>query len=483
MSTIPAERAEGAGTTGSREGSGHPASIETRRIGLILSTMLLCLAAILLLQSARSCTARRDLEAARRVHRTGLVATSLSSGAASAGHAALLAASGASGVWEADGYCWPQPRGCPSGNAAWGEDVVAPFEEEWRVHTGREFFAGPALADGVLYIGCNDGFFRAIDCDNGAEVWRMQASCGFCGEACVDSATVYVGGQDGYLYALDRRTGSRVWSAGLGYHVFAGVALFADSLVATGNSAGSVAALERSTGEVVWSDSPGGVILGPAVCDSVIVFTSESGRVVAYDRAGQRLWSVSCQGVASAPSIAGGRVFVGFSDGSVRCFDMVSGEQVWARDLTSAPLRAVLSRPAIMDDHLFLGTCDSRLVCLGTNDGELLWELHFENWMQVPPAVAETLLYIPGDDQRLHVIDWREGTKLDSLEIGGYAGSPPLLVGNRIYLGTAMGDLMALGGSIPLPPDTVPSTAGSGELAQPGDSLAGGEGADGTRQQ
>jgi outer membrane protein assembly factor BamB len=342
---------------------------------------------------------------------------------------------------------WSQPRNSPEGSGFWGPDVSAPFDTLWRIHTGLEFFAAPALLRDVLYFGGNDGRFRAVNASTGTEIWGYATACGLSGEAAVDSERVYFGGQDGYLYALDRRTGALDWSAGLGYSVFSGVGLLGDSLVLAGNSEGSIAALDAEDGTVVWHDAPGGIILGPAIAETLAVFTSENGIVAAYSTSGERLWSRDFQGVASPPSISGGAVFAGFSDGFLRRLSLADGSAVWETDIGPGAGRCSISRPVIRHGRVLAGTCDNRIVCLDASDGTEVWTARLENWLQVPPSVGDSTIYASCDDQRLHVIDLDDGTEILALELGGYSGSAPLVANGVVFLGTAEGDFFAFRGT------------------------------------
>lgn len=353
-------------------------------------------------------------------------------------------------------FLWTQPRGTSGGNAAWGAAVLAPFDTLWRLDTGFEFFSAPAISANRIYVGCNDGRFRCIDATSGSTLWSYGITCGMCGEAAVDSQRVYFGGQDGYVYALGRDSGNLDWSAGLGYHVFADVAILADTLILTGNSFGQVAALNSSDGTVVWDQTPGGLVLGPCVVDSLVIFSTEDGVIAVYDVSGDQVWKRDFSAQASAPSATPDAVFAGFSDGVVRRMDLHSGETVWETDLTSTSSRTVLSRPVLVDSVLLVGSCDSRLVLLDAADGTVKWETGFENWIQVPPVVADSVVYVTGDDQRLHLLDLETGSLLDSLEIGGYSGTAPLYLDGVIVFGTASGELFALRGTLPEPPEPPP---------------------------
>ncbi len=346
---------------------------------------------------------------------------------------------------------WLQARALSTGNAGWGLDIVAPFNKLWHIRSnaGREFFSSPALVDGVLYFGCNDGNLRAVDALNGSVKWTFGTACGICGEPAVDSETVYFGGQDGVIYALDRFSGSKRWSAGLGYHVFCNTAVLSDTLIVTGNSMGKVCALNARNGEPVWDDEIGGIVLGPVIVDSMAVFSTEGGNIVAFDPAGNQLWARDYSNQASPPSADSTGVYAGFSNGVVRKFSLNDGHVLWETDIVSSPSRCVLARPVIVRDVVLAGTNDGQLVSLATSDGTVLWRQDFDNWIQLPPAVGQDMVYMACDDQRLHIVDLDTGVKLDSLEMDGYSGTAPLLVNGILYFGNTSGDFVALGGTVP----------------------------------
>ncbi len=344
---------------------------------------------------------------------------------------------------------WTQARGSASGNAFWGPDVVAPFDTLWEIRTGYELFSAPAVMDGILYFGCNDSRFRAVRAADGRAVWAFPVQCGISGEAAVDSQRVYFGGQDGYLYCLDRSDGSRLWKAGLGYHVLSDAALLADSLVLAGNSRGGVAAMAVTDGEVVWTDNLDGLVLGPAVAGSLAVLSTESGRVAAYEFDGTRAWTRDLGLQASPPSVSDGMVLVGLADGTVRCLSLEDGTDVWTADLESGGYRAVVGRPVVRDGRVLAGTSHSRVACMALEDGRVLWNREMENWVQVPPSVGDSLVYVSCDDRRLHVLSLYDGTGTDSLEIGSYSGTAPTVAGGVVYLGTAGGRMTALRGTVP----------------------------------
>ncbi|MCK4504217.1 MAG: PQQ-binding-like beta-propeller repeat protein [Candidatus Aegiribacteria sp.] len=346
---------------------------------------------------------------------------------------------------------WLQARGYSHGNAAWGPDIIAPFDTLWQLRSngGREFFSSPAIRENVLYFGCNDGLLRAVNALNGAVLWSFSTVCGICGEPAVDSTSVYFGGQDGIIYALDRISGSKRWSAGLGYHVFCSVGILADSLILSGNSMGKICALRASDGELLWDSEIGGTVLGPAIIDSLAVFSSENGKIAVFNTEGNRLWIREYGRQASSPSADSTGIYAGFSDGSVRKLTITGGELIWETDIVEGSSRCVLARPVIAGNNIVLiGTNDGRLVALNSSTGSLLWEQEFENWLQLSPIAGDNCIYVPCDDQRLHLLDLNTGAKLDSLEMNGYSGTAPLLANSILYYGNSSGDFIAITGTV-----------------------------------
>lgn len=349
---------------------------------------------------------------------------------------------------------WLQAYGSASGNAAWGYPIVAPFDTLWNFSTGRELFSPPAFVGDYVFIAGNDKVLRALNKDSGEQLWSRTVTCGLSGGVAADSSTAYFSGQDGYMYALDIETGSEMWKSGLGYHIFTDACVFSDSLVLAGNSMGSIAALNKRTGTLIWDDTMDGLLLGPAIADSIAVFSSESGAAGAWDISGNTLWSRGFSSQPSSPSIVSNVVFLGFSSGKVLALSLQTGETLWETALTNINGRTVVSRPAVTDNSLLVaGTCDGRVFCLETTAGELLWETELDNWITVSPAICDTIVYASCDDGRIHILSLNTGLAIDTLETGSYSGTPPVLLGGVLYTGTSDGDFTAVTGAVPANPE------------------------------
>ena len=83
----------------------------------------------------------------------------------------------------------------------------------WTYLAGNSVYSSPAVADGVLYVGCDDFNVYALDARRGAKLWSCTTR-GYIGwsSPAVANGVVYVGSHDGHTYALNAKTGAKLWA-------------------------------------------------------------------------------------------------------------------------------------------------------------------------------------------------------------------------------------------------------------------------------
>ena len=82
---------------------------------------------------------------------------------------------------------------------------------------GYEVLATPAVSQGRLFAGCNDGRLHAFDVRTGRALWKYQTNGPVQSSPSVAGETVYFGSWDGHLYALDVADGALRWKLDLGH--------------------------------------------------------------------------------------------------------------------------------------------------------------------------------------------------------------------------------------------------------------------------
>lgn len=88
----------------------------------------------------------------------------------------------------------------------------------WSYLTGGAVLGTPTVANGIVYVGSQDGFLYALDAKTGALRWRFASSVSFTAAPLIHEGVVYAPSQDGYIYALDARKGAMFWRAFAGLH-------------------------------------------------------------------------------------------------------------------------------------------------------------------------------------------------------------------------------------------------------------------------
>ena len=72
----------------------------------------------------------------------------------------------------------------------------------WKYTTGNFVWSSPAVANGVVYVGSDDGNLYTLNASSGALLWQYQAGCLVRSSPAVANGVVYVGCYDYNVYAF-----------------------------------------------------------------------------------------------------------------------------------------------------------------------------------------------------------------------------------------------------------------------------------------
>jgi outer membrane protein assembly factor BamB len=125
----------------------------------------------------------------------------------------------------------------------------------------RGFPGGAAVSQGRLYVGTsNSPPYRvyALDAATGERLWSRtvdgsEGGGGVHGTVTVANGVVYVGAQDGLVYAFDAVTGQPRWTFQTGDAIFQTSPVVANGVVYAGSRFGTFYALDASSGAMLWS--------------------------------------------------------------------------------------------------------------------------------------------------------------------------------------------------------------------------------------
>ena len=72
--------------------------------------------------------------------------------------------------------------------------------------------SSPAIADGRVYVGCDDNKLYCLDAISGAFQWTFTTGGTIDSSPAIASGHVYVGSEDNRLYCLNATSRNRLWA-------------------------------------------------------------------------------------------------------------------------------------------------------------------------------------------------------------------------------------------------------------------------------
>ena len=139
----------------------------------------------------------------------------------------------------------------------------------WNYKTDNKVGSSPAVVNGVVYIGSNDGKLYALNAITGVKLWDFKTEGGLSSPAVVDGV-VYIGSADKKVYAINAANGVKLWEFKTGNSVQSSPAV-EKGVLYIGSNDGKVYALNARTGTQLWFFTTGAYAhTSPAVVNDVV---------------------------------------------------------------------------------------------------------------------------------------------------------------------------------------------------------------------
>ncbi|MFD8424789.1 PQQ-binding-like beta-propeller repeat protein [Streptomyces sp. NPDC059466] len=238
--------------------------------------------------------------------------------------------------------------------------------------------APPVLSGGLLQVLSGDGLhLQALDPATGATRWSHDLTRYSGGVTHVDGV-VLLTGRDGEVTALDAATGEEKWRHAVPGQSAPHFVTYGDGLaytVAEGRTGSRVDAVDPRTGSTRWHRRLDGQLNVVGAHDGVVWFTSigsdqTTDAVVRYDASAGSVRRValplplpSSQGV-----VRGDTVYLLADGGTLVAVDTRASAQLWRAETSVA----MASAPVVAGQRLYLTGVDGRLLCVDAARGTLL---------------------------------------------------------------------------------------------------------------
>jgi outer membrane protein assembly factor BamB len=341
-------------------------------------------------------------------------------------------------------------------------DNVWKLQKKWAYLIGSNIDSSPpAVANGLVYVGAQDGKLYAFDAATGDQPkWVASTGGAIDSSPAVVNGFVYVGSQDGNLYAFDAATGQKKGVASVGNSTSSSPTI-ANGLIYIGSDNGNLYAFDAAIAaqsnwvpKWVASTNPStrtgqrGIASSPAVANGLIYVSSRDGNLYAFDAAtGHQQWVASTKGVIdSSPAVANGFVYVGSQDGKLYAFNAIGGQPKWSA-LTGAIHD---SSPAVANNLVYVGSWENHsLYAFDAATGHQQWVTSMGDAIYSSPVVANGLVYVGSFDGKLYAFDAAIGGQPKWSAFASSApgkkgiDSSPAVVNGLVYVGSQDGRLYA----------------------------------------
>jgi eukaryotic-like serine/threonine-protein kinase len=319
------------------------------------------------------------------------------------------------------GACMPagSSTAAPATSAS-TDPLPAPTQEttmnaHWVFQTAGAIWGSPALSQGSVFIGSDDGNLYALDARTGSLRWKFASQGIVRSQPAIANGLVYFTSDDGLLYAIHVKDGKQAWSADFG------------------NS------LDQTKRENLGGASPTDydyVQSSPVVSDGTVYAGSLDGHLYALTAdTGKIIWTFSTAGkIRATPAVDQGTVYIGSWDKLFYALDAQTGQIRW-----TSPVGGEVQSTALVANRLVY--CASRkasVVALDSQTGELKWEHSYGNnlWVESSPRLVDGVIYIGSSGSKIVLgLEALTGKPTAIYVSPDFHWSTPLVVRDTLYIG------------------------------------------------
>ena len=311
----------------------------------------------------------------------------------------------------------------------------------WSFPTTQDVQSGIAVANGVVYVGSNDGSVYALDAAHGHQIWAFPTDGAIQSGIAVAGDAVYAGSSDGNVYAVRVSNGRRIWKSAVGGIMSSGIAV-ANGAVYGGCIGLPAFALRTSNGGRIWSIGPGNSPQGVAVAGDVLYAGSTASGVFALHTSnGGTIWDSQTEGpVASGIALGPGAVYAGSYDKNVYAISTSNGGKLWVFPAGNQ----VNSGIAVAGGVVCAGTDDGYVYGLSAAHGHKLWRFRAGGRVDSGFAMANGVVYFGSWDNKVYALQASTGHKIWDYTTGGTVSSGIVVASGVVYVGSDDSRIYAL---------------------------------------
>ncbi len=286
-----------------------------------------------------------------------------------------------------------------------------PVRTLWSANVGPAgiFIFSPAVAGGSIFAAARDGTVTRLEAATGKVVWKASAGTLLSGGVGTDGKLVAVGTDKGEVIVLDADKGTLRWRARVSSEVLAAPKV-SRGIVLARTSDSRIFAFEALDGKRKWVYQRAAASLivrspaGMTIQDGNIFAGFSGGKMVSLQlETGALRWEVTVSqpkgstelervsDLSGDPAVIGREVCAASYQGRAACYEAQSGNQVWAREMSTLNGMSVDARYAYVADEK--GAVHS----LDRSNGRSVWKQDRLAYRELTLALAAGSEVVFGD--------------------------------------------------------------------------------------
>jgi outer membrane protein assembly factor BamB len=320
-----------------------------------------------------------------------------------------------------------------SRNTVSTKELKPPLTEDWENEFKALPYNGFTAIDNWMFFGMKNGFVAAVDIENGKLEGKKNL-----GDACavpptIDNNILYQTFEIGSygLIAYDLSDGSTLWE--LEGHLSRSAPIVIDDIVIFQSLRGEIIGLNHMTGEEIWRISlKRDIRNSPAYKDKLAITITLDGLVIAVEpKSGSIVWEQELNTpVFADPVIEGNVLYVVTHSGKLQLLDLNDGNLL---SETSFNIE-LYNSPAIDQRFIYLATSNGILYTLNKTTLKKEWTFSGDGPISGFALVTDTYIYLATLAKKLYILDKRDGTPIQEIELAGRARSAPIISQGKLFL-------------------------------------------------
>jgi outer membrane protein assembly factor BamB len=346
------------------------------------------------------------------------------------------------------------------------------LEPQWTVSIGSgngsgRFLSSPIVNEGEIYALDTYGMVTAVHAPTGESFWSTNIAPEGRSEPIIGGGLAYGAGKifvtspHAEVLALDAKTGEILWRHPTQSPVRA-APTFSEGRVYVLAISNHLQVLDAEKGESLWDHA--GIteyagLLGtasPAVSKGVVIVTYSSGEIFALkSENGHQLWTETLSStrrpdslsalshIRALPVVDENKVIVIGHNQKMAAYDLRKGERLWERSIGGT------RTPAVVGGYIFMINSHNELLCLTRDYGQVVWVRKLDSDPDHPykviwegPLVAGNKLYLVSTSGTLVALDPSSGKTFSERQLGAPLSLAPFVAQETLYILTDHGDLM-----------------------------------------